>query len=135
MKYNWQLHAINTFSKIGLIASLMIINGNYFSTGFYHFISLYGVLCFLISLYFEYKRLNLILCFFSILGIIAYQPFYSVLKYDVFEGEVRTNELVLQVTLLAGLPWIIFDVVRWIKDFKKNKNSQPETLSEIGSEL
>lgn len=125
MKYNWQLSAINSFSKIGLIASLVVYEGfvdsNYFSPSFYHFISLYGVICFIFSLYFEYERENFILSFLSLLFLITYQPLYPILIRKVFIRGMRPNEIVLLFTAVIIIPWIIFDIIRWVIDYRKNK--------------
>lgn len=119
-----QLSIVNPIFKLGLIFSWVahsfITNSTYFSFGFYHFISLYGMMCFLVSFYFEYKRSNLFFSIVSLIGLISYQPFYSVLKFDFYGNEVRINEIVIQLTLIV-IPWAVYDIIRSIKDYKKSK--------------
>ena len=121
---NVQLNCINIGVKVGLIALLISNGSNYWSFSSYHFITLYSTTCFIILCFFEYRRKNYILTLIAFVGLIAYQPFYSALKYDVLNDDVRINEIVLQITALTVIPWIIFDFIRWIRDhrqFKKNR--------------
>jgi hypothetical protein len=63
----------------------------------------------------------LILSFFSLLFLIAYQPIYPILIRRIFIREIKPNDIVLQFTVVIILPWIIFDVARWVRDFIEKK--------------
>jgi hypothetical protein len=123
-KPNLQLNCINIGVKVGLIALLISNGSNYWSFSFYHFITLYSTTCFIILCFFEYRRKNYVLTLTAFIGLIAYQPFYSALRYDVLDDEVRINEIVLQITALTVIPWIIFDFIRWIKDYREFRKIQ-----------
>jgi hypothetical protein len=121
LRPNIQLNVINIGVKIGLISLLLFHKSNYMSFGFYHFISLYAATCFLILCFFEYHRKNFILALLAFIGFLAYQPVYSALKYDVLDDDVRTNDIVIPITAAIIIPWIVFDVIRWIIDNRKFK--------------
>lgn len=123
LKPNFQINIINIAIKIGLVTMVML-NFNSspsMSFGYYHFLSLYGTVCFLIACFIEYNRQNYICTVAAFIGLITYQPIYSVLKYDVFDGEVRTYWIIIQSTFIIVTPWIVFDLIRWIVDYKKFK--------------
>ena len=126
-KPNFQLNFINSSVKIGLVAMILINNNNSMSLGYYHFLSLYGTICFLITCFFEYTRKNYILTTLAFIGMITYQPIYSVLKYDVYDGEVTTYWIILQYTFIAVTVWIFFDLIRWIREYKKYKKQLKKT--------
>src|ERR1035437_1311466 len=56
LKPNFQINIINVAIKIGLV-TMLILNFNNsasMSFGYYHFLSLYGTVCFLIACFIEY---------------------------------------------------------------------------------
>lgn len=121
-----QFNIIGLLIKSGLILMLLTIQRSELSLSFFHFISLYGTLCFIVICFLEYRRKNYILTLLSIICMIAYQPIYSVLKIDVAYGYVDINSIVVQTTSITTITWIIADVVRWIRDarrFKKMKST------------
>ena len=125
-KPNNQVNFIIISLKLVMIAIIMLNfnNLNYIpliSFGFYHFMCLYGTLCYSIASVYEYKRTNYFFTIIGILGIITYQPFYSVLKIDVNNGLVDTEEIIFQLTVVINFLWVICDIIRWIRDVSRFK--------------
>ena len=100
-KPNLQTKILNIGVKIGLLCILSYNSSNYLSMGYFHFLSLYGTFCFLTVCSIEYHRGNYILMNLAIVGIIVYQPIYSVLKIDASDGEVRTYSMIPVTTFLV----------------------------------
>lgn len=120
---NIQFYSIIILVKVGLFATAIGIEGDMACLEYFHFFSLFGTLCFLITGFFEYKRQNYILSFLSIIGVIVYQPIYSVLKDDVIENSIDVHPIILRSTFITLLLWIIFDFIRLIRDYLKYKKS------------
>ncbi len=122
-KPNVQASVINICLKTGLILAIFYNNSISLTFGYYHFISLYGSLCFAIAAFIEYRRDNFILTVLAVIGIITYQPFYSVLKDNVYEGEVTSYWIIFESTVIVMFFWIIFDIIRWVRDVKRSKKA------------
>jgi len=128
MKPNIQFYIINVALKIGMIITLILNNYDYLSLGYYHFLLLYGTTCFLITCFFEYNRKNYILTALAFIGLITYQPIYSVLKesvenISVGEQEVYTYSIIRQSTFITVILWIIFDLVRGVKYYRNKETN------------
>jgi len=125
MKPENQLLVANIGLKIVLVITLIMAGRDVYSSN-YHFICLLGMLCFALSGFIEFKRLNYILTILSAIGFICFQTYRPVLKDDVIYGLISLNNDVVDFTILILLPWIIFDIVRFIRRIRR-KNKQVVT--------
>jgi len=105
--------------KVGLIITLIYSN-EYVTRSYINFLSLYGTLCFLVIIVLEWGSKNYYLTLLGIIGLIIYQPLYSILKNDFADGLYEINMLPIQVTAIVILAWLVIDIIRLIKYSKRN---------------
>jgi hypothetical protein len=127
MKGDLNLTIAGVFLKLVLPVCFILNNSNYYNISLYHFISLLGTFCFCISFWNEIKRENKFLIILSIVGVLVYQPFYSVLKTDTLAGDIIIDKIIPLFTIAWCLLSIIIDAARIIKDYK-NRGSRTRTL-------
>jgi uncharacterized protein with PQ loop repeat len=126
MKLITQAYVIAILSK-AILALIIILRdaGNSdrydMSNGTYHFITLFGMLVFVIAIALEIHKKNYVVGLVAIVGLIIFQPIIPVFKRMADEDSVYVNADLLDICLFALLLWIIYDIVMLIITVLKNK--------------